>query len=165
MKILTKYALKPYFYNVILRMIFWNMKYLFYNCQLLLLWCACCKFAIQASVQEDRHAIQIALAKRLLVLWMDLYPLVFHRVAKKLRHFVTITDKYTNGFAIITDVYTDTFTDGWRTFQNACLSEVTDEHNKTNAHVFWRTIFDGFRKTWRDFWNFWCKDQLNIDGI
>jgi len=32
MKILTKHAVKPYFYNVI----FWNMKYLFFfNCQLL----------------------------------------------------------------------------------------------------------------------------------
>ena len=39
------------------------MKYLFYNCQLLLLCCACCKFAIQAFVHEDRHAIQPALAK------------------------------------------------------------------------------------------------------
>jgi len=26
MKILTKYVVKPYFYNVILRMIFWNME-------------------------------------------------------------------------------------------------------------------------------------------
>jgi hypothetical protein len=51
MKILTKHAVKPYFYNVILRMIFWNMKYLFFfNCQLLLLCCACCKFAIQYFV-------------------------------------------------------------------------------------------------------------------
>jgi len=39
------------------------MKYLFYNCQLLLLCCACCKFAIQAFVHEDRHAIQPTLAK------------------------------------------------------------------------------------------------------
>jgi hypothetical protein len=28
MKILTKYVVKPYFYNVILKMIFWNMKYI-----------------------------------------------------------------------------------------------------------------------------------------
>ena len=34
MKILPKHVVKPYFYNVILRMIFWNMKYLFvFNCQ------------------------------------------------------------------------------------------------------------------------------------
>jgi hypothetical protein len=59
MKILTKYVVKPYFYNVILRMIFWNMKYLlFFNCQLLLLRCACCKFAIQDFVQEDRQKLQ-----------------------------------------------------------------------------------------------------------
>ena len=37
-------------------MIFWNMKYLFYNCQLLLLCCVCCKFSIQAFVQEDKQA-------------------------------------------------------------------------------------------------------------
>jgi len=46
MKIMTKYVVKPYLNNVILRMIFWNMKYLFYNCQLLLLRCVCCKFVI-----------------------------------------------------------------------------------------------------------------------
>jgi hypothetical protein len=63
MKILTKYAVKPYFYNVILRMIFWNMKYLFYNCQLLLLCSACYKFAIQAFVQEDRQAYKQHLQK------------------------------------------------------------------------------------------------------
>jgi hypothetical protein len=83
MKILTKYVVKPYFYNVILRMLFWNMKYLFYNCQLLLLCCACCKFAIQAFVQEDRHTIQTALAKRLTVLPTTIptkcYPSIFHR--------------------------------------------------------------------------------------
>jgi len=45
-KILTKYVIKPFFYNVILWMIFWNMKYLFYNCLLLLLCCVCCKIAI-----------------------------------------------------------------------------------------------------------------------
>jgi len=39
-----------FLYNVILWMIFWNMKYLFYNCLLLLLCCACCKFAIQVFV-------------------------------------------------------------------------------------------------------------------
>jgi len=50
MKIMTKYVVKPFFYNVILWMIFWNMKYLFYNFLLLLLCCACCKFAIQAFV-------------------------------------------------------------------------------------------------------------------
>jgi hypothetical protein len=55
------------------------MKYLFYNCQLLLLCCACCKFAIQAFMQEDRYAIQTTLAKRLLVLRTKLYPLIFHR--------------------------------------------------------------------------------------
>jgi hypothetical protein len=59
------------------------MKYLFYNCQLLLLCCACCKFAIQAFVQEDRHAIQTTLAKRLPVLPTDLYPSVFHRELQK----------------------------------------------------------------------------------
>jgi hypothetical protein len=52
MKILTKHVVKLYFYNVI----FWNMKYLFFfNCQLLLLCCVCCKFAIQDFVQEDRQ--------------------------------------------------------------------------------------------------------------
>ena len=87
MKILTKYAVKPYFYNVILRMIFWNMKYLFYNCQLLLLCCVCCKFAIQAFVQEDRQAYKIELAKRLTVLPMDRpttwNPSVFYRELQK----------------------------------------------------------------------------------
>jgi hypothetical protein len=50
-KILTKHVVKPYFYNLI----FWNMKYLFFfNCQLLLLCCVCCKFAIQDFVKEDK---------------------------------------------------------------------------------------------------------------
>ena len=62
-KILTKYVVKPFFYNVILWMIFWNMKYFSYNCLLLLLCCGCCKFAIQAFVQEDRQAIQTKHAK------------------------------------------------------------------------------------------------------
>jgi hypothetical protein len=44
-------------------MIFWNMKYLFYNCQLLLLCCVCCKFAIQAFMQEDRQAYKQYLQK------------------------------------------------------------------------------------------------------
>ena len=56
MKILTKYA-------VILWMIFWNMKYFFYNYLLLLSCCACYKFAIQAFMQEDIHAIQTKHAK------------------------------------------------------------------------------------------------------
>jgi hypothetical protein len=56
MKILTKHVVKPYFYNVILRMIFWNMKYVFFfNCELLSLCCAWCKFAIQDFVREDRQ--------------------------------------------------------------------------------------------------------------
>jgi hypothetical protein len=63
------------------------MKYLFYNCQLLLLCCAYCKFAIQAFVQEDKHAIQTTLAKRLPVLPTgiptELYPSVFHRELQK----------------------------------------------------------------------------------
>jgi len=87
MNILTKYVVKPDFYNVILRMIFWNMKYLFYNCQLLLLCCVCCKFAIQAFVQEDRHAIQTALAKRLPQLPTAVYPSVFHRELQKITAF------------------------------------------------------------------------------
>jgi len=56
-----------------------NMKYLFYNCQLLLLCCVCCKFTIQAFVQKHRHAIQTALAKRLSVLPTKFYPSLFHR--------------------------------------------------------------------------------------
>jgi len=108
MKILTKYAVKPYFYNVILRMIFWNMKYLFYNCQLLLLCCVCCKFAIQAFVQEDRQAYKIELAKRLTVLPMDRpttwNPSVFYRELQKnyriLPHSPT---------AILTDWYPSVF--------------------------------------------------------
>jgi hypothetical protein len=60
MKILTKHAVKPYFYNVK----FWNMKYLFFfNCQLLLLCCVCCKFAIQDFVQEDRQKCREKLQK------------------------------------------------------------------------------------------------------
>jgi len=56
MKILTKHVVKPYFYNVILRMIFWNMKYVFFfNCELLSLCCVWCKFAIQDFVREDRQ--------------------------------------------------------------------------------------------------------------
>jgi len=56
MKILTtKHVVKPYFYNVI----FWNMKYLFFfNCQLLLLCCVCCKFAIQDFVKGIHKKIR-----------------------------------------------------------------------------------------------------------
>jgi len=156
------------------------MKYLFYNCQLLLLCCACCKFAIQAFVQEDRHAIQTTLAKRLLVLPTDLYPSVFHReLQNKLRHFAIITDRYTGGRipfgisqrvakqlryfatitdrpAIIIDVYTNAFTNEWHTFQSARLSEVTDGfaegHGKTNACVLWRTISNAFADGLRKIW-------------
>jgi hypothetical protein len=101
-------------------MIFWNMKYLFYNCQLLLLCWACCKFAIQAFMHEDRHTIQPALAKNcqfyrrvyrrtytrqyftesckqkyglLPQLPTAVYPSVFHKeLQTKLRPFATITD-------------------------------------------------------------------------
>jgi len=132
MKILIKYAVKLYFYNVILSMIFCNMKYLFYNCQLLLLCCACCKFAMQVFVQEDRHAIQPALAKKLQVLPTDIYPSVFHRELK-------------NNYGILsqlpTDIYLSVFhrelkkkygilpqlstgvRDGWHTNRSARLSE------------------------------------------
>ena len=89
----------------------------------------------------------------------------FTESCKKLRYFATITDAP----AIITDVYTDVFTDGWHTFQSAHLSEVADERGKTNVRVLWRTISDGFAdelwKIWRDFWNFWCENQLNTDRI
>jgi hypothetical protein len=79
MKILTKYAVKPFLNkkNVILWMIFWNMKYFFYNCLLLILCCACCKLAIQTFVQEDRQAVQ-------------------SKHAKKLQHFATIIDSNTD---------------------------------------------------------------------
>ena len=59
----SQHVVKPFFYNVILWMIFWNMKYFFYNCLLLLLCCACCKLAIQTFVQEDKQAIQSKYAK------------------------------------------------------------------------------------------------------
>jgi hypothetical protein len=60
MKILTKHAVKPYFYNVI----FWNMKYLFFfNCQFLLLCYMCYKFAIQDFEQEDRQKYMEQLQK------------------------------------------------------------------------------------------------------
>jgi len=121
MKILTKYVVKPCFYNVILNMIFWNMKYLFYNCQLLLLCYAYYKFAIQAFVHEDRHAIQPALAKNyqfyrrtytrqyfiesykqnynlLPQLPTVIYPSVFHReLWTKLQLFAIIIDGYADG--------------------------------------------------------------------
>ena len=83
---------------------------------------------------------------------------ISQRVAKQLRHFATITYGYTDGHAIISDA----FSNEWRTIRSARLSEFTDgfadERGKNNARVFWRTISDrfpdGFRKIWRDFWNF-----------
>jgi hypothetical protein len=53
---------------------------------------------MQVFVQEDRHAIQPALAKKLQVLPTDIYPSVFHReLQTELRPFATITDGYTDG--------------------------------------------------------------------
>jgi hypothetical protein len=53
---------------------------------------------MQAFVQEDRHAIQPAVAKKLQVLPTDIYPSVFHReLQTELRPFATITDGYTDG--------------------------------------------------------------------
>jgi hypothetical protein len=73
---------------------------------------------------------------------------ISQRVAKQLRLFATITDGYIGGHAIITDVYTDAFSNGWRTIQSARLPEFTngfaDERGKNNARMFWRTISDGF---------------------
>jgi hypothetical protein len=96
MKILTKYVVKPYFYDVILWMIFWNMKYLFYNCLLLLLCCACCKFAIQAFVQRINRQYKQNLQK--IDSFTDGFlPVdIVLRVAKQLRHFATLSDSYTN---------------------------------------------------------------------
>jgi hypothetical protein len=51
---------------------------------------------------------------------MDWYPVgISQRVAKQLRYFATIIDRYTNRPAIISDVYTDGFADGWHTFESA----------------------------------------------
>ena len=101
MKILTKHVVKPYFYNAI----FWNMKYLFFfNCQLLLLCCVCCKFAIQDFVQEDRKKIHGAAVEILTVsptgtttAW---YPSVFYRELKNIYGIVSQSPT-----AILTDWY------------------------------------------------------------
>jgi hypothetical protein len=54
---------------------------------------------MQAFVQEDRHTIQPAVAKKLQVLPTDIYPSVFHReLQTELRPFATITDGYTDGY-------------------------------------------------------------------
>jgi len=92
-------------------------------------------------------------------------------------YFIESCKKIT-ALAIITDEYTDSFTDEWCTFQSArlsdCLSVGTgtdgfaDGHDKSNAPVVWHIITDEFtderRKIWRDFWNFWCEHHLNTDG-
>ena len=162
------------------------MKYLFYNCQLLLLWCVCCKFAIQFKLLCRRIHTQY---KQPFATITDGYtnrmvPVsISQRVAKKLRHFAAITDGYTDGmvpvgishrvgkqlwhFATITDGYTDAFTDRRRTFQSTCLSDClsvgtvtdgfADERGESDAPVVWRTLTDGCRKIWRDFQKFWCE--------
>jgi len=75
---------------------------------------------------------------------------ISQRVARKLRHSSIITDRYTDRHTIITDVYTDAFSDGWRTIRSTRLSEFTDgfadRRGKTNTRVFWRTISNGFQK-------------------
>ena len=97
MKILTKYVVKPYFYNVILWMIFWNMKYLFYNCLLLLLCCACCKFAIQVFVQRINRQYKQNL-QNIGSFTDGFLPIgIVLRVAKQLRHYATLSDSYTDG--------------------------------------------------------------------
>jgi len=90
MKILTKYVVKPFFYNLILWMIFWNMKYFFYNCLLLLLCCACCKLAIQIFVEEDRQQYNQNMQKNYSILPQsptviptECDPSVFHRELQK----------------------------------------------------------------------------------
>ena len=99
-KILTKYVVKLYFYDVILWIIFWNMKYLFYNCLLLLLCCACCKFAIQTFMQRIDMQYKQNLQK--IDSFTDdntdglLLVGIVPRVAKKLRYFATLIDGYTD---------------------------------------------------------------------
>ena len=259
-------------------MIFWNMKYLFYNCQLLLLCCVCCKFAIQAFVQEDRQAYKQNLQKdwqfyrwidrrlgtrryftesckkimefchthrqlyrrtgthryftksckkimkfchthRRLYRWTGtrryftesckkiteffhthrrLYRWTgtrryFTKSCKKIteffhthrrlyrrtvtRRFFTESCKNITAPATITDGYIDAFTDRWRIFQSARLSDcLVGRHSyqqifrwmrqiqcaraltKNYRRVYWRTSknLEGFSK-------FWCENQLNTD--
>jgi hypothetical protein len=91
---------------------------------------------MQVFVQEDRHAIQPALAKKLQVLPTDIYPSVFHR---ELKNNYGILSQLPMG--IPTDIYLSVFhrelekkygilpqlptgvRDGWHTNQSARLSE------------------------------------------
>jgi hypothetical protein len=182
-------------------MIFWNMKYLFYNCQLLLLCCACCKFAIQAFVQEDRHAYKQNLQKdwqfyrqidrrlgtrryytescKTITEFCYTHRRLYRRTrthryytesCKKITEFyhthrrtsthLYFTDSCTNiaAPATITDGYTDIFSDGWRKFQSARLS------NCLVGRLSYRQICRRTSKNLEGFLNFWCENQLNTDG-
>jgi len=174
-KILTKYVVNPYFYDVILWMIFWNMKYLFYNFLLLLLCCACCKFAIQPFMQEDRQAIQTKLAKD----WQtDCYPSLFYRELQK--HYGIFPQSPT---AIPTECYSSVFYQELQKNYGPChihrriyrrihrrmmhiptrktawlVGTVTNGRGKSNVRMLWHTVTDRFadgrRKIWRDFQKF-----------
>jgi hypothetical protein len=84
------------------------MKYLFFfNCQLLLLCCVCCKFAIQDFVQEDRQKYMEEVQKY----WR------FHRRV----HRRTGTCRY--------------FTESWKTFTELCHNHRRFTHIPKRMYV------------------------------
>jgi hypothetical protein len=188
MKILTKYAVKPYFYNVILRMIFWNMKYLFFfNCQLLLLRYACCKIAIQDFMQQDRQAYKQELQK-----YWQFYQRLYRRHRtyryyteswKKMTAFCHnhrrvyrwngtcryFTESWIKNYGILPLSSTAIPTDDAHPKTHACqtawsVGTVTDRfadgHGKSNAPVLWHTIPDG-PKNLEGFLKFFVRISIN----
>ena len=176
-------------------MIFWNMKYLFYNCLLLLLCCACCKFAIQAFVQEDRQEIQTKLAKawqfyRRIDWWLGTCR-YFTESCKKIteffhncqrlywrtgnRRYFTESCKKITAPATIIDGYPDAFTNRWSTFQRVrpsdCLvgRQSTDGfangRGKSNAPVLWHIVTDGFADGRQKIWRDFQNFSVNFKKI
>ena len=92
---------KAFFYNVILWMIFWNMKYLFYNCLLLLLCCS-------ASLQFKRLSRRINKQYKQNMTQIPTYILMetvrqyFIESCKIFTAFATITDDHTENCKIFT---------------------------------------------------------------
>jgi len=143
------------------------MKYLlFFNCQLLLLCCVCCKFAIQDFVKGIHKKKEILTVSPMatptaynplvfhkelkkiygivpqspMAIPMDFNPSVFHRELKKIYWIVPQSPTASPMYI------TDRFTDGLRTSWSACMSEA-------------QLLTD--RKVWRDFWIFLVRISIN----
>ena len=161
------------------------MKYLFFfNCQLLLLWCVCFKFAIQDFVQENR---QKYMEEILMVSPTDCHPSVFHR---ELRENYRIVPQ--SPTAILTDWHPQYFIESWEKITKLCHTHqripwrfayiskrmhvrgVVSRHvyRWICHHIYWRNyhrhiyrqISRRIEKSGGIFEIFWCEYKFITDG-